>query len=235
MKRINRTGLIILLVCIALNLHAQSETPEIKIKTSQISGLYVGSHASTNGWGVNARYSFNNWLSLKTGYESLNFKTDFNFEEYDISYAANLDYNTGGILALADINYTKNLYVSAGAVFNSFNPELKGAATNDFQYGDIVINAEDIGDFTFRINPGLKVSPYAGAGVLAFIGKKKAFVFNFETGIYYMGSPEIEIEATGLLTPTADPAHGQKEYLESQFDSYKIYPVVKFNLAVKLF
>ncbi|MEN8117134.1 MAG: hypothetical protein ABFS16_09155 [Bacteroidota bacterium] len=235
MKWINRIGLIGLLLGTILQAQAQNEMPATGQKTNYYSGFYLGSHASTNGWGFNAKYTVTDWLAFKTGYETLTFKTSFDFSEYDISYNAELDYKTGGILLLADFSYAKNLYISAGAVLNSFNPELKGYATSDLQYGDIVIKSEDIGDFTFSFKPGLKVSPYISAGYQAFLGKMNRFVFNFETGIYYMGPPDIEIEANGLLAPTADPAHEQKELLEYQFESYKIYPVVKFNLAVKLF
>jgi hypothetical protein len=50
-----------------------------------------------------------------------------------------------------------------------------------------------------------------------------------------MGAPQIEIEASGLIAPTADPAHGQKEKLEQQINQYKFYPVLKMGLAIKLF
>jgi hypothetical protein len=224
-------GLMLLVICTG----AQDELATSKQKTSYYNGFYLGAHASTNGWGFNAKYAINDWLAFKTGYESLRFSKNFDFEEFDIEYAATLDFKTGGILALADLSYTKNLYISAGAVFNSFNPKIEGNAISDYHYGDIVISAEDIGEFTFTVKPGLKVAPYGAAGFQAFMGKRDGVVFNLETGIYYMGSPDIEIEATGLLSPTADPAHKQSEYLESQFESYRIYPVIKFSLAVKLF
>ncbi len=206
-----------------------------KHKTSSYSGLYLGSHASTNGWGFNARYALNNWFALKSGYENLNFSYDFNFNEYDISYDANLDFNTGGVLLLADFSYAKNLYISAGVILNSFNPEVSGYAVSDYQYGDIIIKSEDIGTFKIVAEPQLKTSPYVSAGYQKYFGKRERIVFNFETGIYYMGSPDLDIEADGLLAPTADPALGQDEYLEYQFDAYKVYPVIKLNLAIKLF
>ncbi len=204
-------------------------------KTSSYSGLYIGSQASTNGWGFNARLALNDWFSLKSGYENLNLSYDFNFEEYDISYSANMDYKTGGIMILADFSYAKDLYISAGVILNSFNPEVSGFAVSDYKYGDIVIKSEDIGSFKIEAESKLKTSPYISAGYQKYLGKRERIVFNFETGIYYMGPPDLNIEADGLLAPTADPALGQDEYLEYQFNAYKIYPVVKLNLAIKLF
>ncbi|MFV0592684.1 MAG: hypothetical protein ACK5M7_14960 [Draconibacterium sp.] len=198
-------------------------------------GFYIGGQASTNGFGGTARYTFNHWLSVKTGYETLSQTFDVDFEEYGISYNADLDYKTGGILLLADLNYTKNLYVSAGLIFNSFNPTVEGFALSDYQFGDITIPAEDIGTFDFQIEPQLKASPYLAAGFQAFIGKADRVVFSYEMGFYYMGSPDLSIQSDGLLSPTSDPALGHEEYLENQFDAYKIYPILKFNLAVRIF
>ncbi|QIA08945.1 hypothetical protein [Draconibacterium halophilum] len=214
---------------------AQNETVTPSFQTSKPNGLYIGGQISTNGFGGNLRYALNDKFSFRAGYETLSLSYDFNFDENDISYNANMDFKTGGLLALVDFAYTKNLYISAGAVFSSFNTEVTGYAISDFEYGDIIIPSEEIGDFLITAKPGLSVSPYGGAGYRSFWGKREGIVFSFETGLYYMGPPDIEIEATGLLAPTADPAFGQAEYLEYQFDAYKIYPVIKLGLAVKLF
>lgn len=233
MRMINRLGFITVLLCFTLSTKAQESSNAIQETTP--TGFFIGGHASTGGWGFNARYAFNHWFSLKTGYETLNFSYGFDFDENDIEYDADLDFKAGGILALAEFSYAKNLYISAGVLFNQFKPEVRGYAVSDLEYGDIIIPAEDIGDFIITAKPGLVVSPYAGAGYQAFWGKNDGVVFNFEIGAYYQGPPEIEIEASGLLAPTADEIFNQAEYLEYQFDAYKIYPVVKFNLAFKLF
>ncbi len=198
-------------------------------------GFYAGGVLSTNGWGGEIKYILNKRFTIKSSFETLNFSSDYSFNESDIDYNATFDYKTGGISLLGDFNYTRNLYVSAGILLNDFNPKITGHAASDLEYGDIIIPASKVGDFNFSIKPGMKVSPYAGLGFRAFFGEMKRVVFNTEVGMFYMGSPEIEIEATGLIAPTADPAHGQKETFENQLEQYKFYPVLKLNLAIKLF
>ena len=139
------------------------------------------------------------------------------------------------IFLLGDFNYTKNLYVTGGILLSSFNPEISGQATNDLKYGDIYVPASKIGEFRFSISPSLEVSPYGGLGLRSFMGKAKRFVLNLEGGVYYLGPPQIEIEATGLLAPTADPAFGQKQVFEKQLEQYNMYPVVKMTFSVRLF
>lgn len=234
MNWIIRSSLIVLLFCSTITVQSQEKPSETK-KVSTYSGLYLGASASTNGWGVNARYAFNDWFSLRTGYENLSFSYDFDFNESDIRYDATFDFKTGGIMCLADFAYTKNLYISAGAIFNSYKPKISGFAISDLEYGDITIPAEDIGTFKMEAESEFKVSPYIGAGYQAFFGKLNRVVFQFETGLYYMGPPDLTIEADGLLAPTADPDLGHDKYLEKQFDAYKIYPVIKLNLAVRIF
>lgn len=212
---------------------AQEPIPDVSIKPT--SGFYAGGQAATSGLGLNVRYILNERFTFKTGVETLNFNTSFDFDENDIDYAANLNYKTGGIFLLADYFYLPALYVSAGAAVNHLNPKVKGEAVDDFQYGDITIPASKIGDFKIEMEPSMKISPYGGIGFRQFFGKKNQVVYNFETGLYYMGEPQVNISANGLLAPTADPAHHKKELFEKQLKAYKYYPVVKMNVAVKLF
>jgi len=141
---------LILLFVVTTNTFAQ-ETESLKKSDVQYKGFYLGAQASTNGWGFDARYIFNKTITLKMGFERLYFTTSMNFNEGDIDYDASLDYKTGGISLLVDFNYTKNLYISAGAALNSLNPEIKGVAVSELQYGDITIPASMVGDFVFTL------------------------------------------------------------------------------------
>lgn len=233
MKKITNPFLIIVLLCNYLLSNAQDEFPT-SLKEN-FKGFYVGGVASTNGWGGEVKYIFNKHFTIKSSYETLKFSHDFGFNENDMDYDATFDYKSGGISLLGDFNFTRNLYVSAGILLNDFNPKITGQAASELEYGDITIPASKVGDFAFNIKPEMKVSPYAGLGFRAFFGENKRVVLNTEIGVFYMGPPDIEIEATGLLAPTADPAHGQKETFENQLEQYKFFPVLKLNLAVKLF
>ena len=234
MKRTSLLISLMLLFITTFNTVAQ-ETDSSKSSNVQYKGFYIGAQGSTNGLGFDARYIFNKTITVKLGFERLHFSTSLDFSEGDIDYDASLNYKTGGISLLVDFNYTKNLYISAGAALNSLNPEIKGVAVSDMQYGDITIPASMVGDFTFTLTPSMDISPYVGLGFRSFFGKKERVTFSFETGLYYLGAPNVEIEATGLLAPTADPAHGQKDLIERQLSQYKFYPVIKINLAVRLF
>jgi hypothetical protein len=234
MRKLKFTLLTIFITVVILPAKAVEKpaNDETEIATS---GFFAGGQASTNGLGFNVKYILNKRFTLKTGYETLGFSRSFEFDENDIEYAADLNYNTGGLFLLADFYYTPGLYISGGVIFNKFQPELDGRAIGDLNYGDIVIPASEVGDFNFYFEPEIKTSPYLAIGFRKFSGKAKRVSYHFETGLYFMGNPDVEIETTGLLEPTSSEAHGQERYLEEQFSAYKYYPVVKFDIAVRLF
>lgn len=232
---ISKTPLLLLLLLTQVfHGNAQHKTAR-DLGRNGIEGFYLGGLISTNGLGAELKYMASRNFTVKAGFETLNLSYDYNFDENEIDYNADFDYKTGGIFVLGDFNFTKNLYVSGGVLFNSFNPKLTGKAASDLEFGDIIIPASKVGEFQFTLSPSLKVSPYGGVGFRSFIGQNRRVVLNFEGGVYYMGPPQIEISATGLLEPTANPAHGQEEIFEKQIEQYKIYPVVKITLSVKLF
>ncbi|SHF86403.1 hypothetical protein SAMN05444274_11114 [Mariniphaga anaerophila] len=228
---------IAIIVCafFANRISAQDVEAADQSLNTEAKGLYIGGQATTNGLGFNVRYILGKRLTLKTGVESLSLNYNYEFEENDISYDADFNYKTGGIFLMGDYFYTNSLYLTGGVIFNNFQPRLKGAANSDMEYGDITIPASKVGDFNIRFEPETKVSPYAGIGFRRFIGKRKMVTYNFETGLYYIGPPKLNIEASGLLEPTANPVHGQQQRLEKQFSAYKYYPVVKLAVAIRLF
>lgn len=233
MKKLRHLAMFIFAIFAMLNSRAQEVIPESD--PNVFKGFYLGGAVSTNGWGGEVKYVFNKRLTVRGGYETLNLSYNFDYTQENIDFATSFDYKTGSVFLIGDFSYTRNLYLSGGVMFNSFNPEITGYATSDMKYGDITIPASMVGDFTLTVTPETKVSPYAALGVRSFFGKKKSVMWTTEVGCFYMGAPQIDIEASGLIAPTADPVHGQKEKLEYQIDQYKFYPVVKMGLAIKLF
>jgi hypothetical protein len=223
----------LILIC-AITLLAQ-ESDLSDLKTSKSNEFAVGGLASTNGLGLNVIYSLTDKVAIRGGYERLSFNFGFEFNEDEINYDATLDYKTGSFSVLADYYLLRHLYCTGGFGLNRFNPRVHGYAVSDLKYGDIYISPEKIGTFDFSVEPGLKISPYVGLGFGRNIGLDKKVAFNFELGTYYIGNPDVTIQTTGLLLPTSDPVHKQKELFEKQLESYRFYPVIKFGISVKLF
>lgn len=190
--------------------------------------------SSTNGFGADAVAALNK-LSFRLGYEHLKYQSPtFDFSENGINYEASAEYKTGSILATVDYAIFNKFYLTVGASVNLFNPIVRGNANGPMQFGDLTIPAEMIGTFQFEIKPALPISPYVGMGFGKTISANKVVALNFELGAFYQGTPDINIEADGLLAPTAAPEHGQEELFEYQLSSFKFYPVLKLGLSFRL-
>lgn len=198
------------------------------------SGVALGVSMSSNGPGALLSLAAGNSLFVNIGYEQMSLNYPFTFEENDINYDASLDYKSGSLSIIADFHYYKALYVAFGGGYNLFKPVLDGYAAEDWKYGDIYIPTEKVGEFQFEISPSMKLSPYLALGVGNKISQSGRLSFSFEAGTFYQGPPKISIESTGLLSPTSDEAHHQKEYLEEQFSTWRFYPMVKFSLLYAL-
>lgn len=198
------------------------------------SAVALGVSMSTNGPGALLSLAAGNSLFVNIGYEQMSLNYPFSFEENDINYDASLDYKSGSLSIIADFHYYKALYIAFGGGYNLFKPVLDGYAAEDWKYGDIYIPAEKVGEFQFEISPSMKLSPYLAFGVGNKISQSGRLSFSFEAGTFYQGPPKISIESTGLLSPTSDEAHHQKEYLEEQFSTWRFYPMLKFSLLYAL-
>jgi len=76
------------------------------------------------------------------------------------------------------------------------------------------------------------VQPYLGVG-FGNLGRGESRVsVMFDIGVIYTGSPEIELNASGLLTPTANP--DQEKNLNEGLESFVLYPVFSFGVGVRI-
>ena len=203
-------------------------------RSTGIPAVAMEASVSTMGPGASFIYRFHRDWALRAGYENIRFTWPFSFDENDIHYDADLKYKSGSVSLLADWHLSRHFFISGGCAYNFFQPRIEGFASRDWNYGDIVIPAGDIGKYTIRSTPSLRLSPYLGAGIGHRAGPEKRISLHFEVGTYYQGPPELELSATGLLSPTADPSHKQKEILEKQFRNFYLYPVVKLAVSFVL-
>ena len=204
-----------------------------KWASKQNAGLAL--NASTNGLGGNIYWLINQRMGVRAGYEMLNYSHQFEFTEVeDIEFDADMTYKTGSINALFDFYLLKYVFASAGVGHSLFNPTVTGAAISGMNYGDITIPASRIGDFDIEISPSSSINPYIGIGFGRSMPSSAGVAFSVEFGSYYLGSPGLTMNTTGLLAPTSDPDHGHVARLERQIEQYKFYPVMKFSLSIRL-
>ncbi|MBN1769420.1 MAG: hypothetical protein JW842_13020 [Prolixibacteraceae bacterium] len=200
---------------------------------SQDKGIGISIKSSNMGIGSDVIFQFHKRMSARVGFDHFAYNHNRSIEQSDVTYDGNARIKLGSITALYDYFILPSMYLTGGFAYNRMNINFSGEAASNYSMGELEIPAEKIGRFEFDLKPGLTISPYFGIGFGNALGPK-LIGFNFEIGTYYHGRPNININASGLTSPTANPAHEQEKLMESQIDQYVLYPIVRGSISFKI-
>lgn len=109
--------------------------------------------------------------------------------------------------------------------FSSSNANLKTTFKDNIVIGEVEFNSADSGNIDIDFNWG-KTAPYLGIGFGRPVPKGR-FGFAFDFGTYFSSSPEITLDATGIIEQTKD----QEGLLNESFESFKFIPYASFRLS----
>ena len=231
---------ILLLLCFSLSSFAQTDNQSSDsnaVATDLLSSYHKKSAIALNissvGLGLEYAYNLNNSLNLRAriNYLAVNdYTTNITVEEQPVivignANLANLD------VAIEYLPFQSSSFKLVGGLsyFFDANGSVNVLYDDDLQYGEIEISKEEVGDITLGLDyPGL--APYAGLGFGRAVPKGR-FGFGFEIGTYYVGSPDVSLEASKMLSPTKEE---ELEQLEDNFSGYAWLPFINLRLAVKL-
>jgi len=201
-------------------------------------GLSVS--VGTLGPGASLAYSVSPKISVRAGGALLSTTIDEDFDEDDVSLILEGDARVGAVSALADYHpFRSSFRLTGGLRLNLLDADVSGRSNDPFCLGDEDAQGicqtkefapEKVGEFGVKVTYANALQPYAGIGFGNLAHGNKRITFMFDVGVIYTGSPEIELEATGLLTPTA----AQNEALLNEgFESFVLYPVISFGIGVR--
>lgn len=195
----------------------------------------AGVHLGTQGFGVNAAYQLHHrWMAgLATSYAPYGYTATRSLgkNKYDIK----MKEQVGNVQAFigwkpfADPRsgrFLNRLYLNGGlAVF--YKQEARATATpkDDYQYGDIIIRKEDLGNVDAVVK-WKKVAPYGGLA-LRGLALGRRFGFNADLGTYYLSKPEVHMTADKLLSENAS----QEAAVQKNLENYRWLPVLQVGVA----
>lgn len=197
------------------------------------SSMGINLKLSNNGYGGDVYYRPFKSFAFRAGYETVNFPFSNEIEEDNLTLKSDIRYKTGAASLAAIYQPFGGLYLIAGASMLNFQPSVYGVSKGSYEIGDISVPAEKVGDIEITIRPQNKIAPYAGIGIGNAFPRDWPVSFSLELGTFYMGSPKLDIKATGMLAPNTDPEHIAT--LQDEIKDFKFYPVLKFNLGIRLF
>lgn len=200
----------------------------------------VAATVGTLGPGVQVAFKTTQKLNVRVGGSYFAVTVDDELED-DVDIFLEGDARIGAFSALADYHVFGNSFrISGGARINLFEVQGDGVPTESYCFGDEIDGVcqdklfppESLGTLGGTVSYPTPIQPYLGLG-FGNLGRGESRVtVMFDLGVIYTGSPEIELEATGLLSPTANP--DQEKNLNEGLESFVLYPVFSFGVGVRI-
>ena len=192
----------------------------------------------TNGLSISNELSLNNQFSAGSSANFLLIKG--NVKNYILDNWVNTDYKTNSLLLegfvkwYPQFNQVKSsgviqnrLYAKAGLAVR-FNPSYEASSTfvNKTMIGSFELNPDQVGYVNINIRTN-RIQPML-AGGYSIVDKKKFFI-NTEAGVYFHGSPNVMMEATGTLHLNTI----NQQAIQNKIYKYKYFPVLKIETGIK--
>lgn len=175
-------------------------------------------------------------IDLSSWFDS-NYKfniNDVSIENQIVPLVSTKSLSSQEVSVLINYQFTNWFYSTLGLVITDINCHITAKTNSFINTNDIYISPETMGELKLILTPKSKVTPYLGIGFGNTLSIYKRLSFSLEIGAYYLGTPELKLEATGGFKPSTDPAH-QKELNEKIRDTKLFYPVARCKLALRLF
>jgi hypothetical protein len=196
----------------------------------------IGTSFGTLGGGITLAYRLpkNNQFFLKVGAMYIGYGKLYNYN-YNTKTIIRIDPDLRMGQGYLGLDYTpfrkSSLYLTTGMSY-FYNSKFAAFTDTDtgFDTKDLVLSAEDFGKINFELRWN-KLAPFLGFGFGRAVSKKRIGV-GFELGSYYIGSPKILLDYTGVLDLTnIDEILPQ---VEKNMKGYAFLPYLKFSVNYNL-
>ncbi len=137
----------------------------------------------------------------------------------------------GNIGLTADWNFGRIIHLSGGVVYNMTQQIIDGSPQNNYSFGLVQVTPEQIGNVEITITPN-KIGPYLGLGLGLPLDRNHLASFFFDVGAVYHGKPKVELEANGMLHPTA--SSGQAKIMKENLEKITFYPLIAMRLVFRI-
>lgn len=207
------------------------QTPQdLKNKNEFYPGWAISVKATTLGPGLEIVKSFSRSINIRAGATYLDYTINKSFEDLNVEGTAK--FNMQSYSLFGDFFIMKNFHITGGLIYNLSEEYISATPIYAFEIGNISVGPEELGSISINVTPE-KICPYLGFGIGNPISLNKTFSLNMELGALYHGYPKIDMEASGMITPTASKV--QEEIIEDNLKSFNIYLFATIQLSIKLF
>lgn len=155
---------------------------------------------------------------------------DFTLDDNRVDVGVDVDVDLGTFYGLADFSpLGPHLRLTTGVIYTSLKLKAVGLPLASYQVGNRSFTPEELGSMTATADYGRKIVPYLGVGLGSLTnGRRMGIVL--DAGVALSGSLSVEVDATGMLSPSVD----QQVVIQEALDGVRVFPAVSLGLALRL-
>ncbi len=189
---------------------------------------------STLGFGVEIQKSITPNFAARLGANAFAFgtETEYEAENSDQTALASVDLTLQTLEALVDW-YPKAgaFHLTGGFMINENAVNTEMSFKEPMTQGSRTYTPEEIGTVTSELSWD-KLAPYFGLGWGHPAAMEKRVGWVFDLGVMYQNSPHVDLEATGLAWPTAEP--DQERSMEEDLEGAKAWFVMSLGITFRI-
>ncbi|MDR9417391.1 hypothetical protein [Gracilimonas sp.] len=192
--------------------------------------MAVGIKAGSAGIGGDFTYSVNDKLNARVSGTFFSYDMDGVYDDDpDIAYDMTSDVTSVG--AIVDFYpFSKGLKLSGGIFYHDFIIDGGATPNEPYEFSDTkTFEPDRLGSLRAKVDYESKIVPYAGLGFGNPVAKGNKLKLNVELGAMYTNSPNVTMEGTGMIAPTAN----QDQDFEDGLKDFKFYPVLNLGLTYR--
>jgi len=201
----------------------------------------IGLRVGTTGIGFEVGYGVGSKINLR-GHVSAFTSSQTETGNEDPELRIDADATIGAFSSFVDFHpFSNSFRLTGGLGKNNFDVSATAVPLEGVCFGDEdnagncsgkVFSPEKLGDFKASVTYSSPIHPYMGIGFGSLGNGESRLTFLFDLGVYYTGSPEVELENQGLFKPTTEAENVQ--VLNDGLESFTWYPVLSLGIGIRL-
>ena len=212
------------------------------ISTASAQNIGFGLRAGTTGVGAEVGLGLTGKLNLRGHFSTFSYGYTESTTDEDPNLTVDGDASLGAMSAFLDLHPFGNSFrLSAGVGTNNFDVSATGRALDAVCFGDELpdggcdgkeFSPEKLGSLKGSVSYASSMHPYMGIGFGSLGNGESLITVLFDLGVFYTGSPEIDLDNDGLFRPTTEAENIQ--VLNDGLESFKWYPVLSIGVGFRL-
>lgn len=202
----------------------------ISTTSVEAQNVSVGIRVGSMGPGLELTGLLSSTFNARVAANLFSYERSDRLTDLEIAVQADSDLKLGSARALLDFfPVRRGLRLTAGLVYNTNQVETLVTPLESYTLDEKEFSPDKIGHLTATISHKSSINPYAGIGFGNSVRPGKRVGFVFDVGVMYTDSPQVTMEGTGMIAPTATEA----AELEENLEGINLYPLISVGVSYR--